>query len=167
MGGLIEQPQLAQEPKANWRPILIGVGLVVMIVGIIAFLLRGERTASTAPHPYAANVKLSDVKMSAAENFVGAAVTYLDGTVTNTGDQTVVDATVHIVFKDSIGQVIQAENVPLHVLQAGGPYPDVVDLRVSPLSPGQSKPFRLTLEHISADWNHEYPQLQVANVSVK
>lgn len=167
MGGLIEQPQLAPEHESNWRPIVIGVGLVVVVVGIIAFLLRGAPRDSSSPHPYASNVRLSDIKMSAAENFVGASVSYLDGTVTNTGDKTVIDATVHIVFKDSIGQVAQAEDVPLHVLQSGGPYPDVVDLRVSPLSPGQSKPFRLTFEHISADWNHEYPEMQVMSVSVK
>jgi hypothetical protein len=42
-----------------------------------------------------------------------------------------------------------------------------VDLGAAPLAPGQSKPFRLTFEHVTADWNHEYPQLQVTDVSVK
>ena len=146
-------------------PILLGVALVVVVVGIVAFLLRTHSKIATPPHPYAANLKLSDLKMSAAENFVGATVTYLDGTVTNAGDKTVTHAVVEVSFKDDLGQVAQPEDVPLHVLQTTGPYPDAVDLSISPLAPGQSKPFRLTFEHVSTDWNHEYPELQVTDVS--
>ena len=59
--------------------------------------------------------------MSAAENFIGSTVTYLDGTVTNAGDKTVSHALVHVSFKDSLGQIAQSEDVPLHVLQTTGP----------------------------------------------
>ena len=71
-------------------------------------------------------------------------------------------AIVHVAFKNSLGQVAQAEDVPLHVLTSG-PYPDTVDLSASPLAPGQSKPFRLTFEHVSTDWNQAYPDLQVTS----
>ncbi len=167
MGGLIEPSPLASEHESNWRPILLGVVLVVAVVGVIALLLRSQPKAASAPHPYAANLKLSDLKMSAAENFVGASVTYLDGSVTNGGDKTVTHAGVHVTFKDSLGQIAQAEDIALRILQTSGPYPDAVDLSASPLAPGQSKPFRLTFEHVSTDWNHEYPQLQVTDVAVK
>ena len=140
---------------------------MIVIVGIIALFSRGQSKGSAAPHPYAANLKISDLKMSAAENFVGATVTYLDGMVTNTGDKIVTHVAVHVVFKDSLGQIAQAEDVPLHVLQTGGPYPDAVDLSTSPLAPGQSKPFRLTFEHVTEEWNHEFPELRVMDVSLK
>ena len=74
---------------------------------------------------------------------------------------------VSVTFKDDMAQVAQQENVPLHVLQTGGPYPDAVDLSTSPLPPGQSKSFRLTFESISAQWNHAYPELNVTDVTVK
>ena len=105
--------------------------------------------------------------MSAAENFVGATVSYIDGTITNSGQQTVTHAVVTVTFKDSMGQLAQRDDVPLHVLQTSGPYPDVVDLSASPLGPGQSKPFRLTFERISEQWNHEYPELKLSDVTVK
>jgi hypothetical protein len=168
MGGLIEPSPLSQQPpESNMRPILIGVVLVVIVVGLIALLSRETPKGPAAPPPYAANVKLSDLKMSAAENFVGASVTYIDGTVTNAGDKTVIHAIIHVNFKNSLDQIAQAEDVPLHVLQTGGPYPDAVDLMTSPLAPRQSKPFRLTFEHVSADWNQAYPELQVTDVTVR
>ena len=166
MGGFIE-PSPVQERDSNWRPILLGLALVVIVVAVIGLIWRSGQKGAAPPHPYAVNLKLSDLKMSAAENFVGASVTYLDGTVTNGGDKTVSHAVVHVVFKDSLGQLTQAETVPLHVLQAGGPYLDAVDLSRSPLAPGQSKQFRLTFEHVSEEWNHEYPELQVTDVSLK
>ena len=166
MGGLIEPSPLSEQPDdSNLRPILIGVALVVIIVGLIALTTRSTPKGAVGPPPYASNLKLSDLKMSAAENFVGASVTYIDGNVTNSGDKTVIHAIIHVAFKNSLDQVAQAEDVPLHVLQTSGPYPDAVDLLTSPLAPGQSKPFRLTFEHISADWNQAYPELQVSDVT--
>jgi len=168
MGGLIEpSPLSAPQRDSNMRPILIGVALVVIIVGVIVLLTRSAPKGPAAPPPYIANLKLSDLKMSAAENFVGASVTYLDGTVTNAGDQTVIHAMVHVDFRNSLDQIAQAEDVPLHVLQPTGPYPDAVDLSASPLAPRQSKQFRLTFEHISADWNRNYPELRVTDVTVR
>ena len=168
MGGLIEpSPLQASQPDSNVRAIVVGVAAVVVVVGVIALLTRGSPRTPVAPHPYASSVKLSDLKMSAAENFVGASVTYIDGIVTNAGDKTVSHTVVHVNFKNSLDQIAQAEDVPLHVLQTSGPYPDAVDLSASPLSPGQSKPFRLTFEHISTDWNHAYPELQVTDVTFR
>jgi len=168
MGGLIQPSPLTEpHPDSNLRPILLGVALVVVVVGVIALLSRGSPKSATARHPYAANLKLADLKMSAAENFVGASVTYIDGNVANSGDKTVTHAIVHVAFRNSLGEVAQAEDVALHVLQTSGPYPDAVDLNLSPLAPGQGKPFRLTFEHISRDWNQAYPDLQVTDVSVK
>ena len=167
MGGLIQPSPSTDQRDTNWTTIGIGVAFVVVVIAIIVLLSRSEPKSAKTPHPYISNIKLSNIKMSAAENFVGASVTYIDGTITNTGDKTLTHVMVHVTFKDSMGQVAQTEDVPLHVLQTGGPYPDAVDLNASPLAPGQSKPFRLTFESISAQWNHEYPELQITDVTVK
>lgn len=168
MGGMTEpSPLSAPERESNLRPVLLGVALVVVVVAVIALLLRSTPKGPVAPHPYASNLKLSDLKMSAAENFVGASVTYIDGTIANAGDKTVTHAVVHVLFKDSMSQTVQAEDVPLHVLQTGGPYLEAVDLSVAPLAPGQREPFRLTFEHISSDWNQAYPDLQVTDVKLR
>jgi len=167
MGSLLQPAPATDKDSSNLRPILLGLALVVVVVAIAALLLHTDSKIAATPHPYAANLKLSDMKMSAAENFIGSTVTYLDGTVANAGDKTVSHAIVHVSFKDSLGQIAQAEDPPLHVLQPTGPYSDAVDLSVAPLAPGQSKQFRLTFEHVTADWNHEYPELRVTDVSLK
>jgi hypothetical protein len=167
MGRLIEPSPATQEAESNLKPVLLGLGLVILVVGIAAFLLRNQPRTSTGPHPYAAKLLLSNIKMSAAENFVGASVTYIDGTIANTGDRTVTHAMVRVIFKDSMNQVAQTEDVPLRVLQTSGPYPDAVDLKLAPLAPGSSTQFRLSFEHVTADWNQEYPAVQVTDVELK
>lgn len=168
MGTLLQPaPTTPEERSSNWLPIVFGVVLVVIVLVIASLLLRTDSKIPNKLPAYAANLKFSDMKMSAAENFVGATVTYLDGTVTNSGEKTVSHAVVSVSFKDSLGQIAQVEDAPLRILQTSGPYPEAVDLRAAPLASAQSKPFRLTFEHVTADWNHEYPELRVTEVAAK
>jgi len=167
MGGLIQPSPVVTERDTSKRTIVIAIAVVVAVVGVVALILRAAPKTAPGPPPYAANLKFGDLKMSQAQNFVGATVTYIDGTLSNAGDKTVTHATVQVTFKDLYNQVAQIENVPVKVLQTGGPYLDTVDLSVSPLAPGQSKPFRLIFEHLSEQWNQAYPDLQITDVTVK
>jgi hypothetical protein len=167
MGGLIQPTPVIEEPDSSRRTIVIAVVVVMAIAIVMALLLRSQPKNASGPPPYATNLKLSNFKMSAAENFVGATVSYVDGTVTNSGAKTVIHAMVQVNFKDDMGQVAQREETPLQVLKTDGPYPEAVDFRVAPLSPGESKAFRLTFESISAQWNHQFPEIQIADVTVK
>jgi hypothetical protein len=168
MGGLIEPSPLSEpQRESNWLPIAIGVALVIVVVGAIAWFSRSQPKAAAGPPPYAAKLQFSNLKMSQAQNFVGATVTYIEGTITNTGDKTVTRVVVHVVFQDMMGQIAQLEDVPLRVLQPAGPYLDAVDLTTSPLAPGKSKTFRLTFEHVSTNWNQAYPGLQITEVVTK
>jgi len=167
MGGLIQQNPGVEPQESSLRPILIGVFLVAVVVGVLALIFRTHQVKPAPPPAYAANLRFSDLKASAAQNFVGSTVSYLDGTVTNTGDKTVTHAIVQITFKDDMGQTAQREELPLRVLRTGGPYDEAVDFSMSPLTPGQTKPFRLTFENISVQWNHAYPDMQVTQIVVK
>ena len=168
MGSLIEpSANLTTERESSLRPILVGIVIVGIVVGIVALMLRSEQKKPVPPPPYAANLKFSDLKTSAAQNFAGATVSYLDGAITNTGNMTVIHATAQVTFKDDMGQTAQREELPIRVLRTGGPYDEAVDLNLSPLAPGESKPFRLIFDNISAQWNHAYPDLQITQVSTK
>jgi hypothetical protein len=169
MGSLIEPSvnPTTERQESSLRPILIGIVIVGIVVGLLALIFRAEQKKPAVPPAYAASLSFSDLKTSAAQNFVGATVSYIDGVITNTGDKTVIHAVVQVTFKDDMDQTAQREELPMRVLRTGGPYDEAVDFNLSPLVPGQSKPFRLTFENISAQWNHAYPDLQITQVTVK
>lgn len=167
MGGLNAESRVTEDTNSSRRTILVAVVAVMAVMVAIALLLREAPKPASGPPPYAANLHLSDFKMSAAENFVGATVSYIDGTVTNADDKTVTHAVVEAVFKDDMGQIVQRETVPLRALKTGGPYAEAVDLSVSPLAAGQSQPFRLIFDSISAQWNRQYPEIRITDVTTK
>jgi len=167
MGSLGQQSPVTEERDSSRLIISAAVAAVVLLMLVLAFLLREPAKTAKAPPSYATSLTLSNFKMSAAENFIGATVSYFDGTVTNAGDKTVTHALVEVVFKDELGQTVGQEELPLRVLKTGGPYPDAVDLSASPLGPGQTQPFRLTFEGISAQWNRQYPDIRVTDVTAK
>jgi hypothetical protein len=160
------------QPKAqerNWTPFIVGLVAVVLVAAIIVVVSRSKGQTTTQPNPYAAKLQLSSPKMSAAENYVGGTVTYLDVNITNTGDNALVGAAMKLVLKNSMNEVVQTETLPLHVLvenQMGG-YPDLVDLGRLPIGPGQTRTVRMTLEHISADWNQNYPEMRLTDLKLK
>jgi hypothetical protein len=163
------EPAPAPDQKGNWVPLLIGLVAVIAAVGAILFFGRHQATIVAQPNPYAEKLQLSAIKLSAAENYMGGTVTYLDFNITNTGDKTLAGADVHAEFRDTMGQVVQKETLPLHVLvenQLAG-YPDLVDMSRAPIGPGQTKTVRLTLEHISDQWNQSYPQMELVNLKLK
>lgn len=158
-----------EDEKRSWTPILIGLFAVLVVVFVIVLASRTSPRIGVQQNPYADNLKLSDVKLSAAENYVGGTVTYLDLNITNTGKQSLIGAQMHAIFKNSMGEVVQNETLPLHVLvenQMAG-YPDLVDLSRDPIGPGQTKTVRMTLEHISDDWDHKPPETELVNLKLK
>jgi hypothetical protein len=163
------EPAPSPDQKRNWIPLLVGLVAVVVAVGAILFFLRPKSQGGIEPNPYAEKLKLSDIKLSAAENYVGGTVTYLDFNITNTGYQALVGADVKAQFKDTMGQIVQKETIPLHVLvenQLAG-YPDLVDMSRAPIGPGQTKTVRITLEHVSEAWNQSYPDMELVNLKLK
>jgi hypothetical protein len=147
--------QTREEDGSGKRMLLIAGVAIAILLGAMFLVFREAPKKAGGPPPYAANIQLSDFKMSAAENFVGA-----------TGGQALTHAEVEVLFKDDLGQIVQKETVALKVLRTSGPYPEAVDLRSAPLSPGQILPFRLTFESISSQWNHQYPDIRVTDLSV-
>src|SRR6478736_3840685 len=140
MGGLLQPSPTNVERDTSKRTIFVAIVVVVVLTGLVALIMRAKPKPVVGPPAYAANLKFSDLRMSQAQNFVGATVTYVDGTLTNAGDKSVTHADVKVTFKDFYSQVAQIEHVPVKVLRTTGPYPDAVDLADAPLGPGQSMP---------------------------
>jgi hypothetical protein len=102
--------------------------------------------------------------MARAQNFAGGSVTYIEGTVANTGDKKVTAASVQVTFKNYLGEISQKETVPVTVVTPNASYIDYGTLDRVPLAPGQKRDFRLTLEFVTPDWDGQIPQVKVVSV---
>src|SRR5947209_15144228 len=100
-------PQPEQPRSLPFAAIGFGVALVTVLFLVLWFFSRSSGSGSAAgADPYAASLKLTDIKVSAAQNFAGATIIYVDGTATNTGNKTVTHASVRAEFKDAMDQVV-------------------------------------------------------------
>jgi hypothetical protein len=152
--------------SSMWIAVIVGIAVVGAIVALLAWMGRSSQRLGPAPNPYLANLRISDVKMAAAQNFVGGTVTYVEGKITNAGDKTLTGATAEVTFRNAMGQIVQKEDLPVRVLVYQGPERNIMDLRSAPLKPGAAADFRLTIEgSISADWNQGYPEVQIVSMT--
>lgn len=156
-----------QEEKHNFIPLMVGLALVAVVIVVVALIGRGSGDQGRArpADAYAAKLQISNLHMSTAENFAGGSVTYIEGKLTNSGDKKVTAAGVELQFKNSLGETTQKEPLPVMVLLPNVPYVDYGPLDRAPLGPGQSRDFRLTLEHVTADWDGQIPQVKVMTVT--
>lgn len=163
-------PQVPEETGSRWRPFVIGLAVVAIALAVIWFRSRNVRPAATPQEtvdPYAASLQISNLHLSSAQNFVGGTVTYLQGQIANVGTKIVAGVEVEVVFRNSLGEVVQKESQPLRVLQTTLGHADFALLSTAPLRPNGVREFRLTFEHISADWNQGFPELRFTKITTK
>lgn len=169
--GTLYQPSPANEPQSSSRPLIIAIVLIVVVALAIVIFARRPKPSSTPAQmmeaPYASNLQISDLHLSTAKNFVGAEVTYLEGNIANTGSAAVTNAQVLCVFRNSLGEVVDTPVVAMDVEAFTLGQNDFVPLSTSPLTPNQKRPFRLTFEHISSDWNTGIPEIRIVGATTK
>ena len=145
--------------------VLVLTVAAVMAALLVAFILLRQtaaprsgssagvrRTLSQDEKTYLALLEFTGARMSAAENFLGHTVTYLDGRVTNKGSRVVRRIDVELRFVDMLNQVV--------LLETAHP----VTERTLPLKPGEARTFRVTFEHMPADWNQAPPTMTPTSV---
>jgi hypothetical protein len=132
--------------------------LAVVVLGIIVGVLALVRRAASPTVParpvlteeekaYFPEIAVSDARMSAAQNFLGGTVVYLDAKVTNKGTKTVRRLDLQLEFVDTLNQVVLRETS--HVITA----------RTPPVKPGETRAFRASFDHMPADWNQAPPTI--------
>ena len=142
-------------------PFVLILIVAAIMAGLIAAFLLFRSAAASKPsspiaHPllteeqkaYLELLEFTDARMSAAENFLGGTVTYLDARVTNKGGRVVRGLDVELNFVDTLNQVVLRE--------VARP----INQRTAPLKPGESRSFRVTFEHMPVDWNQAPPAVK-------
>jgi hypothetical protein len=157
----------------SWVPWIIAAAVVIVGLGILTWV--GGRTpesqtagAGMAPaDPYAASLSITGLQMSEATSFSGAKVTYIDGQIANSGNQTITAITVQVGFHSDVGQYAQRIAVPLSLIRTRQPYVDTEPVSSAPIEPGQQRDFRLIFDTVPAEWNLQYPEIRVISVRSK
>ena len=159
-------PVQQQEEKRNILPMIIGVVVVAIIIAVLVFATRAGKPAGTAPgDPNLAKLQVSNLHMATAKNFAGGSVTYIEGKLSNGTDRKVTGASVQVIFKNSLGETAQKDTLPVTVLLPNVPYVDYGLIDRAPLAPGQTRDFRLTLEHVTTDWDGQVPTVKVVSIA--
>ena len=157
---------LPTESESSRFPLAVVAGavVVVLVLGGLFFLGRqkpSNAAATEQPLPfadaeqaYAANIRFSNPQMSRAANTLNQEVTFVVGTVENSGARVVRQVEVTVEFHDLINQVILRDS---HRLLR----PD------AHLGPGQRQNFQINFDRVPNDWNRRYPSLRVTGLQLE
>jgi hypothetical protein len=159
---------LRVDPNAERRtsggfPTTLVITLVVAAAVAVAVLLltRGGPQQPPAPvltpearaYVHAGYLGLSDVSMSAKQNFAGQTLVEVTGKITNTGNRMLKQIDLNCVFRDPSGRVVLRDRV------------SIVKERLGGLKPGETKDFRLPFDTIPESWNQVLPELVIAEIT--
>lgn len=143
-------------------------GLVIVLLvggGFVYFVSRNKPGAGGAVEPplpfgaaeqaYAVHIHFLNPQMSRLANFLNQEVTYVSGTVSNDGARNLREIEVTLEFHDPFNQVVLRETRRL------------LGSRAQPLGGGERRDFQVALEHVSAEWNQQYPSIKVTGLTIE
>ncbi len=155
-----------REPGRQFRfALLAGLGVVLLVAAAAYFLLRMTGSSGAgkpvplpmgeAEQAYTPQIKIGNVEMSRAANFLKQEVTSIGGIITNTGPRSIAEMEVTLEFHDVSQKVVLREARRLY-----GP-------KEAPLAPGEMREFLFAFESIPPDWNQAPPVFVITGLNLK
>ena len=135
--------------------LIVAIGLVAALLYLSGPVTKPENSGPAAPEAraYVGNLALSDVTMQASENFMKQRVVEIQGKITNNGPRALDSVDVYCLFSGTDGREIYRERLP--IVQAKG----------TPLSPHETRSFRLPFDSLPDGWNQAMPKLVIAQIT--
>jgi hypothetical protein len=136
---------------------------VLVIVGALYFLPGRQSPPGAAPpgthfafgtseQAYAARMRIENIALSRAENFLHQEITTLTGELVNGGDRRLRGVEVTIEFSDDLNQIALREaRAVLTPVVAG-------------LAGGERRGFEVSFEHIPSSWNMQQPAVRISGL---
>jgi hypothetical protein len=158
----IEIPDRSQPGRFNFALILAAVGVLVTI-GALYFLPGRQSPPGAAPpgthfafgaaeQAYAARMRIENIALSRAENFLHQEITTLTGELVNGGDRALRGVEVTIEFSDDLNQIALREARPVLTPDAAA------------LVAGERRGFEVSFEHIPSSWNMQQPAVRISGL---
>jgi hypothetical protein len=158
----IEIPDAARPGRFHFALVLAAVAVLV-IVGALYFLPGRQSPPGAAPpgthfafgpaeQAYASRVRVENIALSRAENFLHQEITTLTGELVNGGDRTLRGVEVTIEFSDDLNQIALRETRP------------VLTPVTASLAGGDHRSFEVSFEHIPSSWNRQQPAVRISGL---
>jgi hypothetical protein len=155
-----------REPGRQFRfALLAGLAVVLVVVAAAYFLLRmpgSNGSGKPAPLPmgseeqaYAPQIKIGNVEMSRAANFLKQEVTSINGIIANGGQRSIAEMEVTLEFHD-----VSQKTVLRVARRLYGP-------AGAPLAAGAMREFQFAFESIPPDWNQAPPVFVVTGLKLQ
>lgn len=170
-GGPTIVPKPERPSSATPGVLLAIVTALLLLAAIVYFVPRAPKSVNHAPigatmptQPVPGQLQISNVKMSTAPT--GGALN-LDGRLSNSGTTDISGVMAEVDFPLGNGQMaavqdpVQGIAISRGTNNTGRVTGDTEDLTKSPIKPGETRPIRITVSQVPAQWNHEIPQVKV------
>ena len=143
------------ENRRAYLLILAVTGLLGVLVGAYALLRRAapsgpssEAAMSPEELAYLSQIQITEARMSAAKNYIGDTVVYLDARVSNSGPRAIRELALGLEFVNTEHQIV--------FRSAARP----ISSDTRPLKPHASRPFQVPFEKLPEDWNRAAPAIK-------
>ena len=163
-----EQPQIqlqeTPQPGGSQFSFALLVAAAAVVICLAGFyFLPGRQSPSRGDaqiHPpfgaaeraYAAKIRVENLALSRAENFLHQEVTILNGELVNGGDQKLAEVELTVEFFDELNQAVLREP---HLVLAPP---------AQPLAAAERRAFEISFEHIPTSWNMQLPATHVTGL---
>jgi hypothetical protein len=158
----LEMPstQPPERSRFSFALTLAAAAVVIVIAGLYFLPGRQSPSRTTAPEAhfgaaeqaYAPKLRIENITLSRAENFLHQEVTTLSAELLNTGDRSLRAVELTIEFSDDLRQVVLRE--ARSVLAPG----------TAPFAPAERRTFEVSFEHIPSPWNRQQPVIRITGL---
>src|SRR5580704_3962164 len=160
----IEIPDPSQPDRGRFNfALILAAAAVLVIVGALYFLPGRQSPPGAAPpgahfafgateQAYASRMRIENIVLSRAENFLHQEITTLNGELVNGGDRALRGVEVTIEFSDELNQIALREARP------------ILPPRSPSLGAGERRGFEVSFEHIPASWNMQQPAVRISGL---
>ena len=168
----MEEPRHSTEeqrqPAGHLRVTLVLAAIVVFVIAASLWFLFKPTPApqpgtvqlvvtprmSDSEKDYAKNVRVENIAMSRAENFLHQEVTILNAEVVNGGPQAIATLELSVEFSDEMNQVVLRE-----ARAVLGTPPAV-------LASGERRSFEISFDHVPPSWNMQLPAVHITSLQL-
>ena len=159
----MEPGESSYKDQRSQFPYAFAAGLIIVAILVTAIVIVVKHTRTTpvaevklpygaTEQAYSDRIHFEDIKLAHAKNFLNQDFTYVAGTIANMGDKDIKAIQVQIEFRNTLDQVVLRETESL------------IPPDADPIPAGQRRDFQVTLEHLSEEWNHQYPSIHVTGL---